>query len=398
VASIRRVAVPARGTHRTMLALAVAGYLLTSWAWTLLGPLAPALRETLGLTAMQQAFVIAVPVVVGALGRIPAGVLTDRLGGRRVQLLILAVTVLALLELAVAGHRSFAGLLSGAVLLGAAGAMFAASVGFVGGWFPPARRGLAFGVLGLGLCGGALGGATGVRLATAHGPAAPFLVTAAVVGVFGTVALATLRDAPGLHGDQIQPEVSVRGVLRLPIAGQAAIWYTINFAVFVTFTSFLPVYLTSTYAMAPARTGDVMAVFLLTAVLMRPVGGWLADRFSPARPLVATLLLVAIATAVQATTPPLPVLLAGTLPALAVGVGVASTAVLAQIGLVAPAGTVGLITGLASAAGGLAGFLSPLLMAYTHQTFGGYGPALAVLAAGAAGAALHAAIRIGQWP
>ncbi|MEV0896003.1 MFS transporter [Actinoplanes sp. NPDC049802] len=379
-----------------MLALALTGYLLTSWAWTLLGPLAPTLRETLGLTAMQQAFVVAVPVVVGALARIPSGALTDRLGGRAVQLLVLGMTVLALLELAAVGLRSFAGLVVGAVLLGSAGAMFAASVAFAGSWFPPTRRGLALGVLGLGLAGGALGGASGVRLATAYGLAAPFLVAAVVVGVFGAVALMTLGDAPVPEGDQNRTHVSLADVLRLPITRQSAAWYTVTFAVFVTFTSFLPVYLTHAYAMEPARTGDVMAAFMVVAVLMRPVGGWLADRLSPSRPLISALTLISLAALVQATTPPLPVMLAGVLPALAVGLGVASTSVLAQINRTAPPHTVGRITGVASATGGLAGFLCPLLMAYAFETFGDYGPALGLLAAGAASATLHATIKIGQ--
>ncbi|BEL06657.1 NarK/NasA family nitrate transporter [Actinoplanes sichuanensis] len=394
MATTRQVMAPAQTGNRVMLGLAVSGYLLTSWAWTLLGPLAPMLRDALGLSPMRQALVVAVPVVVGALARVPAGALTDRLGGRRVQLLILGSTVLALLELALIGHRSFGGLLVGGVLLGAAGAMFAASVAFVGGWFPPGRRGLAFGVLGLGLCGGALGGASGVRLASAYGLAAPFLVTAVAVGLFGLIALTLLRDPPSRSADQVRPRP--REALRLPITRQAVAWYTVNFAVFVTFTSFLPVYLVNAYGMAADRTGDVMAVFMLVAVLMRPVGGWLADRWTPARPLVAALTLVALGTAVQATTPPLPVLLIGTLPALALGVGVASTAVLAQIGRVAPPDMVGLVTGLASAAGGLAGFACPLLMAYAYQLFGDYGPALGGLAAGAAAAVIHVAIKVGH--
>jgi NNP family nitrate/nitrite transporter-like MFS transporter len=394
--SIRPATTPVQVSNRSMLALAVTGYLITSWAWTLLGPLAPLLEDALGLSPMRQAFVVAVPVVVGALGRIPAGALTDRLGGRRVQLLILGVTVLALLELAVAGHRSYPGLVLGAFLLGAAGAMFAANVAFVGGWFPPERRGLAFGILGLGLCGGALGGASGVRLATAYGLAAPFLVTAVVVGVFGAVALATLRDAPQPESDQIRPAARIAEALRLPIARRAAVYYTVNFAVFVTFTTYLPVYLYNTYSVDPARSGDVMAMFMLSAVLMRPVGGWLADRFSPSRPLVVALLLVAAGTVVQAAGPPLPALLGGVLPTLAVGLGVASTAVLAWIGTAAPARTVGLITGLASAVGGLAGFLTPLLMAYSYQSSGDYGPALGVLAVGAVAASIHAVIKVGH--
>ncbi|MBO0878468.1 MAG: MFS transporter, partial [Pseudonocardia sp.] len=54
-----------------MLGLATLGFALSFWAWALLSPLGDSLREQLGLTAFQQALVVAVPVVVGSLGRIP---------------------------------------------------------------------------------------------------------------------------------------------------------------------------------------------------------------------------------------------------------------------------------------------------------------------------------------
>jgi NNP family nitrate/nitrite transporter-like MFS transporter len=67
-----------------MLAMATAGFAITFWAWALLSPLGATLRDRLHLSSLQQAVLVAVPVVVGSLGRIPVGALTDRLGARRI--------------------------------------------------------------------------------------------------------------------------------------------------------------------------------------------------------------------------------------------------------------------------------------------------------------------------
>ena len=65
-----------------MLGLATLGFALCFWAWALLSPLAVSFTAALHLTPFQQALLVAVPVVVGSLGRIPVGALTDRFGGR----------------------------------------------------------------------------------------------------------------------------------------------------------------------------------------------------------------------------------------------------------------------------------------------------------------------------
>ncbi|GAA0910696.1 hypothetical protein GCM10009558_016170 [Virgisporangium aurantiacum] len=109
-----------------------------------------------------------------------------------------------------------------------------------------------------------------------------------------------------------------------------------------------------------------------------------AARLSPPRPLAVALGAVTVATAVQAGTPPVAVVVFGTLPVLAVGLGIASTAVLAQIGATVPADMVGLVVGVVTAVAGVAGFVSQLLMAASFDRFASYGPALCVLAAGAA--------------
>ncbi|MFD8432371.1 MFS transporter, partial [Streptomyces coelicoflavus] len=76
-----------------MLALATAGFAVNFWAWALLSPLGPRFKESLGLTSFEQSLLVAVPVVVGSLGRIPVGALTDRYGGRVMFPLVSAATV-----------------------------------------------------------------------------------------------------------------------------------------------------------------------------------------------------------------------------------------------------------------------------------------------------------------
>ncbi|MEU4424374.1 MFS transporter [Actinoplanes sp. NPDC024001] len=373
-----------------MLAVATFGYLLSAWAWALLAPLVPLLRDTLGLTAVQQAMIVSIPVVVGSLARVPVGALTDRLGARVTFLLVTAATVAALLVLTVVVDRSAAGLLAGAGLLGVAGTMFAVAVPFVSVRFAGARRGLALGVLGTGLCGGAIGGLTTVRLVEAYGIAAPFVVASVAVGLFGVLVVMTVRDGPRRTAPGEKPDGRLGTALRLPITRRGALWNAVTSALFVTFSTYLPVYLTNAYGLPLDRTGYAMAGFIVLAVLMRPVGGWLADRLEPRRPLTAALAVLAVAAGAQAYTPPLPLVMTILLPALAVALGIASGAILAQVAAVAPPAMIGRVSGVVTGVAGLAGFASPLLMASSLNRNGGYGPALAVLAVAAAVAALSA--------
>src|SRR5262245_54887032 len=100
-----------------MLTLATVGFAVNFWAWALLSPLAPKLKDVLHLSSFQQALLVAVPVVVGSLGRIPVGALTDRYGGRIMFPLVSLATIVPVLYLGLVGHSSLAGLLVGAFFL-----------------------------------------------------------------------------------------------------------------------------------------------------------------------------------------------------------------------------------------------------------------------------------------
>ncbi|MFE9445588.1 MFS transporter [Streptomyces sp. NPDC006602] len=370
-----------------MLALATVGFAVNFWAWALLSPLGPRFKDGLALSSFEQSLLVAVPVVVGSLGRIPVGVLTDRFGGRVMFPIVSAVTIVPVLYLGLAGHSSLAALLAGGLFLGIGGTAFAVGVPFVSGWFPPERRGLAIGIFGMGMGGTAISALTTVKLVDANSMSTPFLITAIVLAAYALVAALVLRDAPGRTVPTEPLARRLAATLRLGVTWRASALYAVAFGGYVAFSVYLPTYLKTGYGLSQADAANRMAGFVLLAVAMRPVGGWLSDRVGPVRVLVGTLAVVLAAAFVQSSTPALaPV---GTIAflSMAAALGAASGAVFALVALMAPANKVGSVTGVVGAAGGLGGFLPPLVMGSLYGAYGSYAIGLVLLAL-VAGAAL----------
>lgn len=369
-----------------MLGMATVGFALTFWAWALLSPLGAHFKQSLGLTSFQQALLVAVPVIVGALGRIPVGALTDRYGGRVMFPVVSFATIIPVLFLGLAGYRSLAGLLVGGFFLGLAGTSFAVGVPFVNAWFSAERRGAAIGIFGMGMGGTAISALTTVKLTAHAGIHAPFLVVAGVLAAFGIVAAVILRDAPGRPVPS-QPALSrLAATVKLPITWQASALYAVGFGGFVAFSVYLPTYLKNAYLLTQADAADKMAGFVLLAVLMRPVGGWLSDRIAPARVLTTAFAVVVAAAIGQSVTPALAPAGTITFLAMAAALGTAAGAVFALVAQRAPAGQVGAVTGVVGAAGGLGGFVPPLVMGGIYGASGSYAWGLLALAVVAAAA------------
>ncbi|TQE36189.1 MFS transporter [Streptomyces ipomoeae] len=377
-----------------MLALATAGFMLCFWAWALLAPLGPTLREDLDLTSLQQSLVVAVPVIVGSLGRIPAGALTDRVGARRMFPLAAALTVLPVLYL---GHLadSLPEVLAGGFFLGLGGTTFAVGVPFVNAWYPPERRGLALGIFGIGTGGTALSSFTTVQLADAVGYAFPFDMVAGLLVVYAVAARLLLRDKP----DRAVPVGSLlartRATLRMPATVQLAFLYAVAFGGFVAFSVYLPTYLTTAHDLGRSDAALRTAGFVVLAVAMRPVGGWLSDRLHPVPVLVLAYAAVSALALLAAFE--LPLIPVGTLAFLgmAAALGTGSGAVFALVARLVPPDRVGAVTGVVGAAGGLGGFFPPLVMGAVYGATDDYtwGYVLLAVTAGAAVAFTTTAVR-----
>src|ERR1051325_8760531 len=107
-------------------------------AWGLIGAFAPRFRELFHLSESETALLVAVPVVLGALARIPMGILTDRFGGRAIFSVLMAAVAIPVGI--VPQQSSYSALLGVAFVLGLAGSSFAIGVGYVSRWTPPDRQ------------------------------------------------------------------------------------------------------------------------------------------------------------------------------------------------------------------------------------------------------------------
>lgn len=373
-----------------MLATATIGFAVTFWAWALLGPIAATLREQLGLSSFQQALLVAVPVIVGSVGRIPVGALTDRLGARRMFPVVALLTVLPVLYL---GHLadSLTGYLIGGFFLGLGGTTFAVGVPFVNAWYPPARRGLALGVFGAGMGGTAIAAFSTVQLAAAFGPAFPFDLVAGLLVVYAVVSALVLRDradravAPGGMWSRLA------ATLRLPATWTLSFLYAVAFGGFVAFSVYLPTYLVAAHELAKPDAALRTAGFIVLAVAMRPIGGWLCDRVDAVGVLVTAYGVVTVCAAVAALEPALMPVGTATFLIMAAALGTGTGAVFALVARMVAPERVGAVTGVVGAAGGLGGFFPPLVMGAMYGLLGGYALGFALLAATAATAAVVSA-------
>jgi NNP family nitrate/nitrite transporter-like MFS transporter len=350
------------------LALATLAFALCFAVWGLIPPLAPLFRRLYGLSETEVGVLLAVPVLLGSLARIALGLLTDRFGGRRVfTALLLAVMV----PVALAGlATSYGSLLGVSLFLGLAGASFAVGVGFVTPWFPPARRGFALGVYGVGNAGTALAGLLAPRMAAGGGWSWAFWVFLPALALMAALFWLLGRDAPAFV-PQRQPLAERLAVFRRsPLAWVLSLFYFVTFGGFVAIANYLPTLLVGAYGLAPADAGARAAGFIVLATLARPLGGALADRTGGA-PLLDVSFGVVAALAVVLAFGPGMLLITGAFLGIAFALGLGNGAVFKLVAEHFPRET-GTVTGLVGAAGGLGGFFPPLLMGAVRQGTGSY--------------------------
>ncbi|MEV0370786.1 MFS transporter [Streptomyces sp. NPDC050636] len=352
------------------LILATLGFTITFWAWNLISPLGNAFKAGLGLTSFEEAVLVAVPVLVGSLGRVPVGALTDRYGARLMFPLVSALTIVPVLLLIPARH-SYPTLLAAGFLLGLGGTTFAIGIPLVNGWFPPGKRGLALGIFGMGMGGVALSGYLTPRIHK-YDENLPYLVVAVALAVFAMLAALMITDAPDRPVPQTSLATRLAAAGRLRGTWELAALYAIGFGGIVAFGVYLPTYLQTWYGLGVTDAGTKAAGFALVTVVFRPIGGWCSDRVHPAVVTAWALGVVALLAVVQALDPMLyPV---GTIDFLvmAAGLGAASGSIFALVSRVTPQGQVGSVTGIVGACGGLGGFVPPLVMGAVYSGKGSY--------------------------
>jgi NNP family nitrate/nitrite transporter-like MFS transporter len=362
--------------NRPHVALGTISFTVCFAAWGLIAAFAPRFRETLHLTPSETALLVAVPVLLGSLARIPMGILTDRFGGRAIFSILMAAVALPVWL--VPQQATYAGLLTVAFLLGLAGSSFAIGVGYVSRWTPAERQGSALGVYGLGNIGQSAAVFLGPVLAAQVGMPAVYRGVAVLLVVWAAAFALLARNAPA---PDEQPRKGLGAMLEVltheRLSWLLAAFYFLTFGGFVAFSIYLPTLLKDEFHLPPADAGFRTAGFVVLATLLRPVGGWLSDRIGGARVLSAVFLGVAPFAMLLAWPAMIP-FTAGALGCAAL-LGLGNGAVFKLVPQYFP-GRTGTVTGLVGATGGLGGFFPPLLLAFFRGRTGTIWPAFLLLA------------------
>jgi len=362
--------------NRRHVALGVISFAVCFAAWGLVSAFAPRFRENFHLTASETALLVAIPVLLGSLARIPMGILTDRFGGRAVFSILMAAVAVPVWF--VPQQLTYSSLLTVAFLLGLAGSSFAIGVGYVSRWTPADRQGSALGVYGLGNIGQSAAVFLGPVLAARAGMASVFHGVAVLLVVWAVAFALLARDAPApasAHGKGFAAMLEVLTTERL--SWLLAAFYFLTFGGFVAFSIYLPTLLRDEFHLTPADAGFRTAGFVVLATLLRPMGGWLSDRIGGARVLSAVFLGVAPFAMLLAWSSVIPFTVGALGCAALLGLG--NGAVFKLVPQYFPNQT-GTVTGLVGAMGGLGGFFPPLLLAFFRSRTGAIWPAFLFLA------------------
>ena len=267
--------------------------------WTMLGPLAAEISESLAkhgyiLDANQKATLLAVPILGGAILRIVLGFLVDRIGAKKTAIIAQSIVIASLFYAYFRGESiTYHELLAVAFGLGFAGASFAVALPQAGQWYPPRLQGLVLGLAGAGNIGVVIDYIFAPKIAELWGWPTVFLVG----GILSTIILITYillaKDAPP---EVYKPRKKKLGdyikLLKDKDTWWFSLFYAVSFGGFVGFANYMKVYLMDVYATQMAEIGMKLlnepnvkvvagyfgALCIFAGAMLRPVGGAIADR------------------------------------------------------------------------------------------------------------------------
>jgi NNP family nitrate/nitrite transporter-like MFS transporter len=337
--------------------------------WVLLGALGVSVAKDLHLNAAEKGFMVAVPVLAGAVIRIINGLAVDHFGPRRTGIVCQLIVIAGLGLAWWLGVRDLTQIFMLGIVLGVAGASFAIALPLASRWYPPEHQGLALGIAGAGNSGTVLAALFAPGLALLLGwrnviglAALPLIVTLIVY-------LAYAKDSP----EQPAPKglKDYLAVLKTPDAWWLMLFYSVTFGGFVGLSSSLTIYFNSEYHLGAVVAGFFTAACVFAGSLFRPIGGAIADRIGGVRTL--TYVYLAAITALVAVSFPLGspwialVILIVGMGALGMGNGAIFQLVPQRFRK-----EIGVMTGLVGSMGGIGGFYLASSLGLSKQLTGSY--------------------------
>ena len=244
--------------------------------WMMFGVIGIPLKNTLGLNATEFGLLTATPVLTGSLIRVPLGIWTDKYGGRVVMTLLMAATVPAIWLMSYATaywHFLFIG-----IFVGLAGGSFSVGTPYVARWFPPSRQGMAMGVYGAGNSGSAVNKFVAPALLLVGGwTLVPQVYAAVMLGTVILFWLGSASDPKHLVPSHTKFSDQLR-MLKDPKVLKYCQYYSIVFGGYVALALWMVQYYVGEFGLSIQTAALLAACFSLPGGVLRAVGGILADR------------------------------------------------------------------------------------------------------------------------
>ena len=278
----------AKGAGRVMTMSTIAFTLMFA-VWLMFGILGIPIQKEFELSDVQLSWISAVAVLNGSMWRLPAGILADRIGGRKIAIFMLFAAAIPTYLVSVV--HSYMMVLVLAFLVGFAGNLFSVGVSWNSAWFGQDRKGLALGVFGAGNVGASVTKLIGPVLITATAGSTFFLgiqggwrlIPVIYAGLLVIAGIATwlivprVDRAPGTS----QPLNAMLAPLKEVRVWRFSLYYVAAFGAYVALSAWLPKYYVDNFDISLTQAGLLTATFIFPASLLRPVGGWLSDKFGP---------------------------------------------------------------------------------------------------------------------
>ncbi|WP_036302386.1 nitrate/nitrite transporter [Methylotenera sp. L2L1] len=358
---------------------------LSFMVWVLLGPLAVQIATDLQLTPAEKGLMVATPVLAGALLRIVMGVLVDQIKPKMAGLIGQVVVLASLLVAWLHGLQTFQHTLMLGLGLGFAGAAFAVALPLASRWYPPEHQGTALGIAGAGNSGTVFAALFAPGLAVAYGWNNVFGLALIPLSIAMFIYIIFAKDAPDAPAAKSLSQYMQ--ILKDKDAWWFMFFYSVTFGGFVGLASSLTIYFNDLYALGPVVAGYCTAACVFAGSLVRPLGGWLADRVGGIRTLLTMYILASILLVVMSFgQPTYQLALWVIVPTMAI-LGMGNGAVF-QLVPQRFRKEIGVMTGLVGMAGGVGGFYLASSLGIIKQATGSYQVGILIFAGLAALAVL----------
>jgi NNP family nitrate/nitrite transporter-like MFS transporter len=366
---------------KRVLILSTVAFTLLFAVWLMLGVLIVPMQKALSLTKIEVTWLTAIAVLSGSIFRLPFGVAADRFGGKKLLAILLLVSAVPCYLMSTV--QSFEEAMLYALLFGISGNAFSVGIAWNAAWFPREKQGVALGTFGAGNVGASITKLIGPSL-IAMVPATGFLgglipggfrlvpvIYSVMLVVMAGVLLALAPKVDRTPGAQ-RSLASMMVPLREMRVWRFGLYYVVVFGAYVALSLWLPSYYQRVYGFTLSSAALLTALFIFPASLLRPLGGYLSDRFG-ARPVTyavfGAMLLACVPLCVPSGSLGFevgPWTFFALIEVIGIGMGVGKASVYKYVPEYYPS-DVGLVGGLVGTLGALGGFLLPLGFGYLEN-------------------------------